>query len=141
MRRLLKSQFVVALVCATGLLVLGCPNNSTFPFYVGNFTTASMTELKLYDVQTLERVNILDTPIPQNTLRVVRISRTRFADALGEVAFKLDTGLSDEVSGRITQPAGNLGFAVKETTGQITSNWFTVDGSPQKDLEADLNPQ
>lgn len=123
------------LLALTIMLVPGCPNanGTTFPYYIMNLTMTTITELKLIDGGTMEYVNILTSPVPANTMRIVRLSRAKFENSLSEIQYKLGDATSGAISARISNEPGELGFVAKFFNNGNVAHLFVVDNAAKSD--------
>lgn len=120
------------LVVLSCVLLPGCPpkvDNTTFPYYVLNFTPTPLTQLKFPDgnSETLQFVNVLDSPVPAFKLRVLHLDRARFGETLSEVEWKLQDGTANSISARITVGPGELGFLVREFNNGIVGTIYEAE--------------
>lgn len=120
----LPSLLARMLAIAMCLLATSCPSSlGTFKYYIANFGPFSLTELRLNDSQTGNDVNILNSDVPPNTLRVIRLDSARFGSSLSVLSFRFSDGSAGTVNSRDSLP----GFRYEEVNAQTTSGLFNVD--------------
>ncbi len=109
----------------------GCPS-ATFPYYIANLSTETLTELKLPNGQTLEFENVLTTAVPANRMRIIFLDRATFGGSLSEVEYRYGDGTGDSISARLEDGPGAVGFVAEEVDGQRVAHLFTVDDATKE---------
>ena len=124
-------RFVLpVLVSLASIMLHGCPANggsATFPYYVLNLTPSPLVQLKFPDGDTLEFVNVLDSPVPAFKMRVLHLSSAKFGNSLSELQWKLQDGTAGAISARITVGPGELGFIAREFNNGIVGTVYEVE--------------
>lgn len=125
----MRKSIVVFVLTAAFMLLTGCPPNgaSTFPYYIANLSTVSITELKMPHSETLVMTDVLTSDVPPNTMRIINLSRADFGESLSVVDYSTSDGAGGSINARLDNGPGEVGFRLEEVNAQKNDGLFIVD--------------